>query len=327
MNTSPALYRPHSVSQRSKVPLLGALLIFVPAVVNAQSRKGIDEPAKNGVAPTSTDVAVEVRFTDNSVLKLVIKEERIEYMTPYGKLYIPTADIRRIEFGLRIPEETQKKIEAAIVDLGNSQYRRREIASAILLGLREKAYPAVLRATKNADMEIANRAEELVKKFKEAVPAELLAARDYDIIHTDSSRIAGHIETPSLKASTIQFGDVQLRLADVFALTAKGAEPEVESNNIATAPSSMTNHHADIGKTFIFRVTANTNGSLWGTDVYTTDSTIATAVVHAGLLQPGQTGVIKVTMMASPNVFVGSTRNGVTSSPYQQYPAAYRVHK
>ena len=56
---------------------------------------------------------------------------------------------------MRIPEDVQKRIEAAIADLGNSQFRRREAAGAILLGLREKAYAAVVKATKNQDMEIA----------------------------------------------------------------------------------------------------------------------------------------------------------------------------
>jgi hypothetical protein len=308
--------------------LTGVLLFLTMTTANGQSRKGIDDPgAKTVKFATAGDLAVEVRFTDNSMLKLVIKEERIEFMTQYGKLSIPANEIRRIEFGLRVPEETQKRIEAALTDLGNSQYRRRETASAILLGLREKAFPAVFKATKNPDMEIANRAEELVKKFRETVPAELLQAREYDVIHTDSSRIAGHIEASALRANTIQFGEVQLRLADVYVLTAKGVEPEMDEANVAVAPSSMTQYQNDVGKIFIFKVTGSSSGSLWGTDIYTADSTVATAAVHAGLLQPGQSGVIKVTMMASPNVFVGTTRNGVTSSAYQQYPAAYRVHK
>lgn len=318
--------RPNSaVPNRSRQLLAGVLLFLSVSSVTGQPRKGIDEPAKHG--RPSGDVAVEVRFTDNSVLKLAIKEERIDLATPYGKLAIPTADIRRIEFGLRIPEETQKKIDAALDDLGNSQYRRRETASGTLLSLREKAYPAVLKATKNPDMEIANRAEELLKKLRDAVPAELLQARDCDVIHTDTSRLAGQIEGAALRANTIQFGEVQLRLADVYTLSAKGVEPTADGVAVAVAATNMTQYQNDVGKTFAFKVTGSTGGSVWGTDVYTTDSTVATAAVHAGLVQPGQTAVIKVTIVASPNVFVGSTRNGITSSGYQQFPAAYRVHR
>jgi hypothetical protein len=313
-----------AVPARLSPRLLAAALLA--ALFPASAALAADEPPKSDATPAGPK-PLEVRFTDNSVLKLTIKEERIEFMTPYGKLYVPTAEVRRIEFGLRVPEDVQKRIDAALADLGNPQYRRREAAGAILLSLREKAYPAVVRATKHADMEIANRAEELVKKFKEVVPADLLQARDYDVLHTESSRIAGHVEAAALRAYTIQFGEVSLRLADVYVLSTKSTEPEADASNAAYAPPNMLQHHNEIGKTFVFKVTGNTNGSLWGTDVYTTDSTVAMAAVHAGLVQPGQTAVIKVTMMASPNIFVGSTRNGVTSAPYQQYPVAYRVHK
>lgn len=327
MNRSPFAPQPHPGSNRPRFLVLGILLFLTPAAPG-QSGRAIESPsARNGKPAPNSEVAVEVRFTDASILKLVIKEERIDVATQYGKLSIPTADVKRVEFGLRIPDDVQKRIDAALADLGNQQYRRREAAGAILIGLREKAYPSVLKATKNPDMEIANRAEELVKKLREVVPAELLQARDYDIIHTETSKFAGKIESAALKASTIQFGEVQLRLADVHVMTAKGVEPEVDTSNVAFAPSNMTQHHGEIGKTFVFKVTGTANGSLWGTDVYTTDSTVAMAAVHCGLVQPGQTGIIKVTMMPSPPAFVGSTRHGVTSSPYQAYPAAYRVHR
>ncbi len=301
-------------------------LVHVPTLFSAQPRKTIDEPAaKDG--KRDADYQVEVRFTDQSVLKLSIREERIDFKTDYGKLAIPVADIKRIEFGLRIPEDVQKRIEAAIADLGNPQFRRREAAGVILLNLREKAYAAVVKATKHQDMEIANRAEELVKKFKEVVPAEMLQLKDFDVIHTETSRIAGRIEATSLRANTIQFGDVQLRLADVHSLAMKGAEAIDIDSNAIPGPANMTQYQNDIGKTFVFKVTGVASGSLWGTDTYTTDSTLGMAAVHCGLLQPGQTGVIKVTMLPGQAVYQGSTRHGVTSAGYGQYPASFRVFK
>lgn len=317
--------RSSRLSTRPQLFILSVLLL-TPALCIAQPRKGVDEPSTKDAKPAD-GVAVDVRFTDNSVLKLVLREDRLEFMTQYGKLYIPAADIRRIEFGLRVPEDVAKKIESAIADLGNNNFKRREAASNILLGLREKAYPAVVKATKNSDMEISNRAEELVKKFKDVVPNELLQVREFDVIHTENSKIAGKLEANTLKANTIQFGEVSLRLADVFTMTAKGAEPEPDNSNVQAGPVNMVQYQNEIGKTFTFRVTGNVGGSVWGTDIYTTDTTLASAAVHTGLLTPGQTGVIKVTVVPSPNVFVGSTRNGVTSAGYAQYPAAYRVHK
>lgn len=303
-------------------------LLFTTAFAAAEPRRSSSNEGVEKESKARCNCLVEVRFTDNSVMKLTINEERIGFTTAYGKLYIPTTEIRRIEFGLRIPEETAKRIEAALADLGNMQFRRREAASAILLALREKAFPAVLKATKHADMEIANRAEELLKKLRESVPEELLKLPEYDIIHTETSKIAGTIDSSVLRANTIQFGDVQLRLADVFVLSSKGtADIEAEAVTAVAGPINMLQHQNETGKTFVFKVTGTTNGSIWGTDIYTTDSTLGVVAVHAGLLQPGQPGVVKVTVIPSPNLFIGSTRNGVTSSPYQQFPMAYRVHK
>ena len=45
---------------------------------------------------------VEVRFTDNSLLKLKLEDERLEFLTPYGRLLIEVADIHRIDFATRV---------------------------------------------------------------------------------------------------------------------------------------------------------------------------------------------------------------------------------
>jgi hypothetical protein len=68
-----------------------------------------------------------------------------------------------------------------------------------------------------------------------------------------------------------------------------------------------------VGQSFIFQVTGDTRGPLWGVDIYTSDSNLGTACVHAGALAAGETGVVKVTMVKPLAVFQGSTRNGVAS--------------
>jgi hypothetical protein len=302
--------------------LLGALFLFPHSASAEQPRASTNEATTRNAAPY-----LEVRFTDNSVMKLKIKEERISLATPYGKLSIPIADVQRIDFALRIPDDAAKRIQLAVADLGHPEFRKREAASADLLSLRDKAYPAVSKAAKDADTEVASRAEELVKKFEETISAELLKTRDFDVVHLENSKIAGRIEASTLKAECAQFGEVQLRLADVFVLSTKSTSTEVGAANAEFGPVDMQRHQAEIGKTFTFKVTGLAAGALWGTDLYTTDSTLGLAAVHAGLLTVGQTGVIKVTVVASPQQFVGSTRNGVTSQPYQQFPAAYRLHK
>jgi hypothetical protein len=81
-----------------------------------------------------------------------------------------------------------------------------------------------------------------------------------------------------------------------------------------------------IGQSFFFLVTGEVHGPLWGTDVYTSDSSLGLACVHAGLLQAGETGVVKVTMVPPIPIFQGSMRHGVTSQPWTTgWGGAYQV--
>ena len=90
-------------------------------------------------------------------------------------------------------------------------------------------------------------------------------------------------------------------------------------------PGNLVGYEAQVGQSFSFSVTGQTAGPLWGTDVYTTDSLLACAAVHAGKVRPGERKVVRVTIVTPPPAFQGSTRNGVTSSAYGPYPGAYRV--
>jgi hypothetical protein len=74
-----------------------------------------------------------------------------------------------------------------------------------------------------------------------------------------------------------------------------------------------------------YRVTGANRGPLWGTDVYSSDSSLAFAAVHAGVLKLGQTGIVKVTMIPSHLDFTGTTRNGVTSASWNGTYAAFAV--
>jgi hypothetical protein len=170
--------------------------------------------------------AVEVSFTDGSNLKLLLRDEKIELATPYGKLIIPVADIQRIEFATRLSEEDAKHIHTAIVALGSSEFNKREAASAQLLKLREKAFPALVRAAENEDLEVLRRAKELIEQIANSVPHDLLIVRPKDVVYTADSMIAGRIEGGSFKAHTSQFGAVQLKLADARSLRSLALDSE-----------------------------------------------------------------------------------------------------
>jgi hypothetical protein len=158
---------------------------------------------------------LQVDFVDGSVMKLTLREEKITFVTPYGKLLIPIADVRRIECATRIPDAAKRKIGAAIEDLGSSEFQKREAASAELLKLGVWAAPALFRAAHSKDAEVVRRAQTLLAKIRATIPAEQLVFREHDILHTDTSKITGRIEGSVFKAMTTQFGAVDMKLADV----------------------------------------------------------------------------------------------------------------
>ena len=93
----------------------------------------------------------------------------------------------------------------------------------------------------------------------------------------------------------------------------------------ADAPLTMIDLCDPVGATYYFRVTGEAAGPLWGTDVYTGDSTIAVAAVHAGLVKPGESAIVKVTVEQPLPRYTGSLRNGVTSQEFGRYGTAYRL--
>lgn len=90
-------------------------------------------------------------------------------------------------------------------------------------------------------------------------------------------------------------------------------------------PGNMVEYREMIHETFLFLVRANTDGKAWGTGVYTDDSMLATAAVHAGALPYGVTGVVKVTMLPGRESYPGSTRHGVTTDSCGPWHGSYRV--
>ena len=93
----------------------------------------------------------------------------------------------------------------------------------------------------------------------------------------------------------------------------------------ADAPTNFIELADPIGATYYFRVTGEENGMAWGTDVYSGDSRIALAAVHAGLVKVGHKAVIRVVSVAPPPAFTGSLRHGVTTHDFGRYGSAYTI--
>lgn len=79
------------------------------------------------------------------------------------------------------------------------------------------------------------------------------------------------------------------------------------------------------GQVFLFEITGSTDGSIWGTDIYTDDSNLAKAAVHAGILAPGETGVVKTIILPGMTQYEASQRHGVQSNTYGNWAGSYRL--
>jgi hypothetical protein len=297
-------------------------VIALFAALTFRSR-GDDKPPEK---PNPTPGAVEVRFADDSTMKMTLREEQIEIVTPYGKLRVPFADVRQIDFATRIAPEAARRAEKAVADLANAEQKVRDQAVTDLLQLRDRAYPALVEAAKSTDTDLKQRAEELLDKLRELAGEDQPVFRKLDTVHTPEMKISGKIEGLTWKAKTSQFGDVEVKLADLRGLRVPGEE-KAEVLVAMPDPGHLEGYKGQVGKRFAFTVTGVAGNGLYGTDVYTTDSLLSNCAVHAGALKPGQTGVVRVEIVAPPGAFVGSTRNGCTSSGFGAYNGAFKVLK
>lgn len=101
--------------------------------------------------------------------------------------------------------------------------------------------------------------------------------------------------------------------------TATGAGGSVSvTQTMATSAASGTNEclaETPASGTY----TAAINGAtVWGNNStgYTTDSNVAAALAHSGLLAPGASGNITITSLGKLSSYTGTTANGVTTSSY-----------
>ena len=75
--------------------------------------------------------------------------------------------------------------------------------------------------------------------------------------------------------------------------------------------------------TCVCNAQAMQEGAVWGTDIYTDDSGLCRAAVHAGAI-PATGGLVTVLREAGRQLYPGSSRNGIRSSDYGAYSDSIR---
>ena len=115
------------------------------------------------------------------------------------------------------------------------------------------------------------------------------------------------------------------KLDEAVAIRDKIRKLAVSHLRPARNPGNLSGYQQKIDQTFYFDVTGRAHGTIWGSEIYTCDSNLSKAAVHAGVLKVGQRGIVKVTILRSPNEHVGSIANGIASANWGPFAASYTV--
>jgi hypothetical protein len=184
----------------------------------------------------------------------------------------------------------------ALIDAGESdEAALRSRAERRIDEIRARADQAVAEITSRLDEEVRARQQELLAALK---PLQDHYAREGKL----DEALAIRERVRGLKANLLH------------------AQPDPGSLAFLDDPRP--------GTSMLFDVTGSADGIVWGSDVYTGDSELATAAVHAGVLRPGERGVVRVTFVDTLNVaFVGSDRNAVQSESFGPWPTGYRIQR
>jgi hypothetical protein len=122
--------------------------------------------------------------------------------------------------------------------------------------------------------------------------------------------------------------------AGVYALTATGTSGNlirttnfsvtVPGPNTIDSDTKATGERGKNGQQFSYTCPANiTINSVWGTDTYTDDSRICSAAIHAGKITQAGGGLVTIEIAPGQASYLGSSRNGVTSSNYGSWVGSY----
>ena len=94
--------------------------------------------------------------------------------------------------------------------------------------------------------------------------------------------------------------------------------PEISWSN------SARNLEGNVGQDFKFKCPeGGTIGRVYGTDIYTSGSSVCSAAVHAGIISAKDGGKVTIRSLGAQDFFNGTTRNGVQSLRYGQYRGSF----
>jgi hypothetical protein len=105
-------------------------------------------------------------------------------------------------------------------------------------------------------------------------------------------------------------------------------ENEMQNGSDEVTPITWTTaasgFKSDVGRTYTFQCPPNgTSAIIWGNDIYTADSSICTAAVHAGRITLEDGGEVTIEYRPGRQIYGSTERNGITSNTFGEYPKSF----
>ncbi len=101
------------------------------------------------------------------------------------------------------------------------------------------------------------------------------------------------------------------------------SDKSVADGMVQDDPGNLESFRGRNGEVFRFRVRGTALGEIWGDGVYTDDSSLAAAAVHAGVLRQEEEGVVSVRILPGRKEYAGVEKNGVVSESYGEWHGSY----
>jgi hypothetical protein len=118
---------------------------------------------------------------------------------------------------------------------------------------------------------------------------------------------------------------ISLAAANVTALAAaKDTKSAAAAAQAQPDPGNMTGMRGQDNQQFVFTVTGATDGTIYGEGTYTDDSPLATAAVHAGMLNPGDTKDLTVEVLPGKQNYKAAFDFGIQSNSYGAWQGSYK---
>ena len=106
--------------------------------------------------------------------------------------------------------------------------------------------------------------------------------------------------------------------------TASSTSAPIATGTPTSWEAKATSLNGAVGQTFTLSCSpGGTAHTVWGSDVYTADSSVCTAAVHSGLITFQQGGTVTIEIRPGRSIYGASERNGVTTSPYGAWQSSF----